>query len=133
MERGLKEATKILMYDGTVKKVENIQIGDLIMGDDSTPRKVNQVINGQDILYKISPNDSTKPYYVHGNHIICLRYRMKPFITFYSKGKYPTYSMCYVTVNLVKDDKLKCELSKIKPATKNFCINAQGKETALKN
>ena len=81
MERGLKEATKILMYDGTVKKVENIQIGDLIMGDDSTPRKVNQVINGQDILYKISPNDSTKPYYVHGNHIICLRYSMKPFIT----------------------------------------------------
>ena len=28
----------ILMYDGTVKKVEDVNIGDLLMGPDSQPR-----------------------------------------------------------------------------------------------
>ena len=32
--------TEILMYDGTIKKVQDVVKGDLLMGDDSTPRTV---------------------------------------------------------------------------------------------
>ena len=36
----LGKGTKILMYDGTLKNVEDIKVGDRLMGDDSTPRNV---------------------------------------------------------------------------------------------
>jgi len=32
--------TEIVMYDGSIKKVQDIKVGDLVMGVDSTPRKV---------------------------------------------------------------------------------------------
>jgi len=47
--------TPILMYDGTIKKVQNIKIGDLIMGDDSMPRKVLNTNIGNGKLYKVIP------------------------------------------------------------------------------
>ena len=34
------KGTRLLMWDGSTKLVEDIQVGDLLMGDDSTPRKV---------------------------------------------------------------------------------------------
>jgi len=34
------KGTKVLMYDGTIKNVEDIQIGDKLMGDDNTSRLV---------------------------------------------------------------------------------------------
>ena len=32
--------TEILIYDGTIKLVQNIVKGDILMGNDSTPRNV---------------------------------------------------------------------------------------------
>lgn len=46
--------TKVLMYDGTIKNVENIVVGDMLMGDDNTPRIVQRLYNGTDQLYKIT-------------------------------------------------------------------------------
>ena len=40
MGKCLGKGTKVLMYNGTLKKVEDIISGELLMGDDSTPRKV---------------------------------------------------------------------------------------------
>lgn len=48
------KGTKVLMYDGTVRNVENISIGDVLMGDDNTPRIVQELYNGTDQLYKIT-------------------------------------------------------------------------------
>ena len=48
------KGTKVLMYDGTLKNVEDIIIGDILMGDDNTPRNVEQLYNGTDQLYKIT-------------------------------------------------------------------------------
>ena len=33
------KGTKILMYSGDIKPVEEIKVGDVLMGDDSGPRK----------------------------------------------------------------------------------------------
>lgn len=66
-ERG----TKILMYNGKIKFVEDIQIGEIIMGDDSTPRTVLSLSRGYSLLYKIVPKIG-EPVVVNGNHIITI-------------------------------------------------------------
>lgn len=48
------KGTKVLMYDGTFKNVEDVQIGDYLMGNDNTPRIVEKLYNGVDQLYKIT-------------------------------------------------------------------------------
>jgi DNA repair protein RadD len=61
----------ILMGDGTVKPVEDIVVGDVLMGADSTPRNVLQLCRGEDDLYKITPN-SGEPFVVNGDHVLSL-------------------------------------------------------------
>lgn len=69
--------TPHLMYDGTIKLVQNLQIGDLLMGDDSTPRTVLSLARGRDTLYDIVTfrNDS---FTVNADHILCLKYVTDP-------------------------------------------------------
>jgi hypothetical protein len=73
----MKIDTEILMYDGTVKKVQDIVVGDLLMGDDSTPRKVLSLARGQDLMYEIIPVKG-ESYTVNQEHILCLRVSAKP-------------------------------------------------------
>lgn len=48
------KGTKVLMYDGSIKNVEDIIVGDILMGDDNTPRVVQELYSGIDRLYKIT-------------------------------------------------------------------------------
>ena len=52
----LGKDTPVLMYNGTIKMVQDIKIDDQIMGDDSTPRNILSVITGKGPLYKITPS-----------------------------------------------------------------------------
>ena len=67
------KGTKILMANGSIKKVEDIGIGELIMGDDSKPRKVLDTTKGTGRLYLIN-QWSGEPYIVNDKHILCLRH-----------------------------------------------------------
>ncbi len=51
--------TPVLMYDGSIKNIEDILIGDQVMGDDSTPRNVLALSRGSEQLYRVSLNDGT--------------------------------------------------------------------------
>jgi hypothetical protein len=62
----------ILMFDGSIKMVQNIEIGDLLMGDDSKPRTVLSLARGQDNLYNVVPIKGEK-YTVNSEHILCLK------------------------------------------------------------
>ena len=64
--------TPILMYDGSIKMVQDIIEGDELMGDDSTPRKVLSLARGQDEMYDIIPTKGEK-YTVNSEHILCLK------------------------------------------------------------
>lgn len=68
----LGENTNILLHDGNIKKVQDIKIGDKLMGDDSTPRTVLSICEGVDTLYKIIPLKG-KPYIVNSVHILSLK------------------------------------------------------------
>lgn len=67
----LGKGTRVIRYDGSVDVVENIKEGDLLMGDDSTPRKVSGLCKGIDDLYRIVPKSPrANPYVVNSEHIM---------------------------------------------------------------
>lgn len=71
--------TPILMFDGTIKMVQDLKVGDLLMGDDSTPRKVLSLARGEDQMYDIIPIKGDK-YTVNEEHILVLKISGKPSI-----------------------------------------------------
>ena len=68
----LGKDTPVMMFDGTIKKVQDIQVGELIMGDDSTPRTILSTCTGTEQLYKIVPTKGDT-YVVNESHILSLR------------------------------------------------------------
>ena len=65
--------TPIMMYDGTIKMVQDIKVGDVIMGDDSTPRNILTLARGREQMYKVIPNKGDS-YTVNESHILSLKY-----------------------------------------------------------
>ena len=61
----------ILMYDGSLKKSQHIEVGDILMGPDSSPRKVLETHTGVDELYLVVP-DKFDSYVVNSEHLLCL-------------------------------------------------------------
>ncbi|MFT6962504.1 MAG: replicative DNA helicase [Flammeovirgaceae bacterium] len=72
MGKCLGKGTKILMFDGSLRKVENVAVGDLLMGDDSTARKVLSLARGRENMYWIRQNKSID-YRVNESHILSLK------------------------------------------------------------
>lgn len=66
------QGTRILMYSGELKAVEEIQVGDLLMGDDSTPRRVLSLARGQEAMYWVRQNKGID-YRVNASHILSLK------------------------------------------------------------
>ena len=76
----LAKNTQIMMYDGTIKLVQDVIVGDVLMGDDSTPRKVLSLARGREMMYKISainttPGSLPEEYIVNKSHILSLKDR----------------------------------------------------------
>ena len=69
--------TPIVMFDGNIKKVQDIKVGDLLMGDDSSPRRVLSLARGTDQMYDIIPDKGDK-YTVNKQHILCLKHPYVP-------------------------------------------------------
>jgi superfamily II DNA or RNA helicase len=68
----LGKDTKILMYDGTFKNVQDVNVGDLLMGDDSMPRNVLTLARGREQMYKISSKKGDS-YTCNESHILSLK------------------------------------------------------------
>ena len=74
MGKCLGKGTKVLMADGSFKKVEDVRTGDLLMGDDSTPRTVKSIGRGREEMYWIRQRDAMH-YRVNKSHILSLKQR----------------------------------------------------------
>ena len=70
-----RKDTPIIMHDGSIKMVQDIKEGDLLMGDDSTPRTVLSTASGEDQMYEIQQRNGDK-YVVNSEHILCLKSRV---------------------------------------------------------
>jgi hypothetical protein len=64
--------TQFLLYNGDIKYITDLKIGDYLMGDDSTKRKILNINNSTSILYKVSTSKGDS-YYVSDNHILLLK------------------------------------------------------------
>lgn len=61
----------ILMHDGTTKASQRIVEGDVLMGDDGTPRTVLELHRGFSPMYAIRPRGGM-PYIVNEGHVLVL-------------------------------------------------------------
>jgi hypothetical protein len=64
--------TPILMYDGSVKMVQDVVVGDRLMGDDSTPRTVLSLARGREELYRIKASRGSS-WVCNKSHILSLK------------------------------------------------------------
>ena len=65
--------TEILMYDGSIKNVECVGVGNLVMGNDGSPRKVLELCHDIDSMYTICP-EKGESYTVNKKHDLVLKY-----------------------------------------------------------
>lgn len=80
----LDPETPVLMHNGSTLAIKNIVCGDLVMGDDSTPRTVLSTTGGKDQMYKIEMAcNGLRPssFVCNSHHILTLRTRSEPSIT----------------------------------------------------
>jgi len=68
----LKKGTPVLMFDGKIKKVEDIKVGELLMGPDYKPRTVLTTNSGTSQLYRVEQNNGDS-YACNGAHILSLK------------------------------------------------------------
>jgi hypothetical protein len=69
----LGKDTPVVMYDGSIKYVQDVKNGELLMGPDSTPRKVEGVTRGYGPLFKVEPIKGM-PWVCNGDHILSLKH-----------------------------------------------------------
>lgn len=81
--------TPILLYDGSVKAVEDVVVGDVLMGDDSTPRRVLSLAHGKEEMYEVTPRSKyANAYTVNKSHILSV---IKRGIDSHTVGKVYSY------------------------------------------
>jgi hypothetical protein len=71
----LAVGTKVMMADGSLRAVEDVLVGDLVMGDDSTPRMVLSTCRGVGPMVKVIPKMG-EPFVCTSNHklsLVCKR------------------------------------------------------------
>lgn len=69
----LGKGTLIRLYNDDIKEVQDIVVGDVIMGDDNTPRNVKEVIYGKEQMYIVKQGVCGDDYRVNENHILTLK------------------------------------------------------------
>lgn len=67
----LGRGTPVMKYDGSIVPVEDIKVGDLLMGPDSQPRTVLSLSRGVGPLYRYVPNKGDS-FVFNENHVLTL-------------------------------------------------------------
>ena len=71
-----RKGTPILMYDGRIKKIEDVVVGDILMGDDSTPRNVLSLAHGHEEMFSVQPKKGME-WGCNESHILSLKWCQK--------------------------------------------------------
>ena len=68
----LGKDTPVLMFNGRIKKVQDIGVNDLLMGPDSLPRRVKSTVSGREQMYRVSPKNGDS-FTCNESHILSLK------------------------------------------------------------
>lgn len=66
--------TEILMYNGEIKKIQDIKINDYVMGINNKPLEVKNIDKNINKLYKISHNMHDETYIINKDYKLLLKY-----------------------------------------------------------
>ena len=109
----LEKGTPILMFDGSIKPVEDIVVGDQIMGPDSKPRNILSLARGQEEMFDVIPVKGDK-WGCNRSHILSL-----------------AHSGTDKIINISVDDYLKLGAPVRYKQYRTECINFDSKPTEL--
>jgi replicative DNA helicase len=101
----LGKDTPVLMHNGTIKNVQDVQNGDVVAGPGNAPRLVSGVTKGSSMLYRVSYGFG-ESYVVNEDHILSLK-RSK------TEGKHKNGDVLNISVRdylaLPKSTKARCK------------------------
>lgn len=119
-----RRGEKVLMFDGTLKCVEDVEVGDKLMGPDSTARTVLELKSGVDSMYKVETVNGQRMF-VNGEHILSLRKTT-------SSNKKDCFACYRPKENILKtvNEYLKTS-NKFKHLHKLYTVGVEFKETPL--
>lgn len=67
------KGTPMVLWDGRLKRVEELTLEDRLIGDDGRPRRILRFVHGQGLMYDIVRTDTSSLLMtVNGDHILCL-------------------------------------------------------------
>lgn len=69
----LAKGTSILMYDGTIKNVEDVKVGDFLLGPDNNARLVVSLGQGKELMYRVTLQDGSY-FDCNKSHILSLKH-----------------------------------------------------------
>jgi hypothetical protein len=64
--------TPVLLWNGSVKRADEVSVGDELIGDNGTPRIVLELIRGTSEMYRVEQNNG-ESYVVNDEHILSLK------------------------------------------------------------
>jgi hypothetical protein len=76
LSKCLAKDTPVVMNDGSIKLVQDIEVGEQVIGPDSLPRTVTNTATGRELMYKIESSDKNRgiSYTCNASHVLTLKY-----------------------------------------------------------
>jgi superfamily II DNA or RNA helicase len=71
----LAKGTPVYLYSRNLCLVEDLVVGDVLLGDDGGPRCVMSIARGRENMVRICERGTTRSYTVNRSHILSLRHR----------------------------------------------------------
>ena len=68
----LAKGTPVCLFNGEICNVENVIVGDVLVGDDGGPRRVLSLARGREHMVRITETGTTRSYTVNRSHILSL-------------------------------------------------------------
>lgn len=116
----LKKNTPVLMFDGTTKHVQDIKVGDILMGDDSTPRNVLSTCIGTEQMYDVIPNKGMT-FGCNESHILSLKISEQKYITHIKSQK--RYSVRWLDERLKINTRYFSSLVEAETFRNDLCVD----------
>lgn len=119
--------TPIRMYDGSIKMVQDVVIGDQIMGDDNTVRNVKELFRGTDDMVRICPINGDS-FEVNKNHVLSLKFTNLASVCKCSDGVYQwnlKYTAVWHELDGVNQPKRKSKMYDSKADASDFLDKAK--------
>lgn len=70
--RCFAKGTKVRMFDGSIKNVEDVVVGDELMGPDNKPRTIKSLSKGTQPMYEVNPIKG-RPFTCNERHLLYLK------------------------------------------------------------